>query len=79
MPENSISKRETRIVMKKKMNREISPRAIEKFSEIGTLILEEFAAYVEDVASEDGEKTRVRPRHIEAAHSRFMRDKNADE
>ena len=43
------------------------------------MILEEFAAYVEDVASEDGEKTRVRPIHVEAAHSRFMGDRNANE
>jgi hypothetical protein len=58
------------------MNREISPRAIKKFSEIGTLILEEFAAYVEEAVNEDGEKTRVKPLHIEVAHSRFMRDRN---
>jgi len=43
------------------------------------LILEEFAEYVEEVVNEDGEKTRVKPIHIEVAHSRFMRDRNADE
>jgi len=34
------------------------------------LILEEFAEYVEEIMEE--EKTRVMPRHIEQAHSRFL-------
>tara|TARA_R100001443_G_scaffold36693_2_gene50527 strand:- start:320 stop:445 length:126 start_codon:yes stop_codon:yes gene_type:complete len=41
------------------------------------LILEEFAEYVEGIMNE--EKTRVMPRHIEQAHSRFMRDRNDTE
>tara|TARA_R100000988_G_scaffold95876_1_gene62364 strand:- start:721 stop:885 length:165 start_codon:yes stop_codon:yes gene_type:complete len=34
------------------------------------LILEEFAECVEEIMEE--EKTRVMPRHIEQAHSRFL-------
>ncbi len=48
----------------------MSPKATEKFSEIGSLILEEFAECVEEIMEE--EKTRVMPRHIEQAHSRFL-------
>ena len=70
-----ISERASRKVLKLlNPKREVSPKATEKFSEIGSLILEEFAECVEGIMNE--EKTRVMPRHIEQAHSRFMRDRN---
>ena len=73
-----ISERASRKVLKLlNPKREVSPKATEKFSEIGSLILEEFAEYVEGIMNE--EKTRVMPRHIEQAHSRFMRDRNDTE
>ena len=72
-----ISERASRKVLKLlNPKREVSPKATEKFSEIGSLILEEFAECVEGIMNASGEKTRVMPRHIEQAHSRFMRDRN---
>ena len=72
-----ISERQARKIMKQaNQNREISPKATKKFTEIGSSILNDFAIYIEEVANEEGENTRVMPRHIEIAHSRFMRDRN---
>ena len=75
-----VSERSARKILKQlNERREVSPKATKKFSEIGTIILEDFANYIEDVMNEHGEKTRVMPIHIEVAHSRFMRDKNGIE
>ena len=77
---NKISERAARKIMKQtNEKREISPKATKKFSEIGTSILESFAEYIEEVTIEEGENTRVMPRHIEMAHSRFMRDRNGQQ
>lgn len=58
--------------------REIAKKqnAREVFAELGTQILERFAELVEEIANDEGERTRIKPTHVEIAHSRFMRNNN---
>jgi hypothetical protein len=55
-------------------SREVSKATSETFAELGTDILKRFATLVETKVSHDGERTRVKPSHIEAAHSQFLRE-----
>jgi len=54
-------------------NREVSKSAIAAFSDIGSDILHRFAGVIEDIVSDEGEKTRIQPRHIEQALARYIR------